>query len=322
MRKTLGALMLLASVAAASAQNYPSRDIKMIVPFPAGGPSDIVARIAADGMSKQLGHNIIVENVGGAGGTLGSRAPPKRAGRLHHSRRQHGLVHRRAVLLSKPQIRHQGLRADRHVGQRAGRDFDQPSSAGDQPQGIRRLGQGERRRRQAGAWRPRRHRAYGVSDVQPDGGHQPDNGRLSRHGPGHERPDGRARRHGLRAGRRDGGGDSGQQGQGPGRRRPVASCGAARHADLEGGRPAGVSAQHLERRFRAEGHAEGHRRQARGRARQGARRSATAERLGKLGGAVPPKAERGPDFLRKGIATEVTRWSPILKEAAATAKPN
>ena len=70
--RVVGALAALAIASAAQAQNYPSREIKMIVPFPAGGPSDIVARIAADGMSKQLGHNIIIENVGGAGGTVGA----------------------------------------------------------------------------------------------------------------------------------------------------------------------------------------------------------------------------------------------------------
>ena len=70
--KALGALAALAIASAAHAQNYPSREIKMIVPFPAGGPSDIVARIAADGMSKYLGHNIVIENVGGAGGTIGA----------------------------------------------------------------------------------------------------------------------------------------------------------------------------------------------------------------------------------------------------------
>src|SRR4029453_13882739 len=67
----VGALAALAIAGTAQAQNYPSREIKMIVPFPAGGPSDIVARIAADGMSKHLGHNIVIENVGGAGGTVG-----------------------------------------------------------------------------------------------------------------------------------------------------------------------------------------------------------------------------------------------------------
>jgi tripartite-type tricarboxylate transporter receptor subunit TctC len=44
----------------------------MIVPFPAGGPSDTVARIAADGMTRHLGHNVVIENVGGAGGTIGA----------------------------------------------------------------------------------------------------------------------------------------------------------------------------------------------------------------------------------------------------------
>jgi tripartite-type tricarboxylate transporter receptor subunit TctC len=44
----------------------------MIVPYPAGGPSDVVARIVADGMSKRLGQSIVIENVGGAGGTLGT----------------------------------------------------------------------------------------------------------------------------------------------------------------------------------------------------------------------------------------------------------
>lgn len=44
----------------------------MIVPFPAGGPSDTVARIAADGMTRHLGQNVVIENVGGAGGTIGA----------------------------------------------------------------------------------------------------------------------------------------------------------------------------------------------------------------------------------------------------------
>jgi tripartite-type tricarboxylate transporter receptor subunit TctC len=70
-----GALVaLLPAVASlpATAQTYPTRPITMIVPYPAGGPSDVVARIMADGMSRVLGQNIIIENVGGAGGTIGT----------------------------------------------------------------------------------------------------------------------------------------------------------------------------------------------------------------------------------------------------------
>ena len=54
------------------AQDFPSRSITVIVPFPAGGPSDVVARIVADQMGKVLGQTLVIENAGGAGGTLGS----------------------------------------------------------------------------------------------------------------------------------------------------------------------------------------------------------------------------------------------------------
>src|SRR5215813_8075770 len=53
-------------------KNYPSRAITVVVPFPAGGPSDVVARIVTERMSKVLGQQMVIENVGGAGGTLGS----------------------------------------------------------------------------------------------------------------------------------------------------------------------------------------------------------------------------------------------------------
>jgi tripartite-type tricarboxylate transporter receptor subunit TctC len=70
----------LAWASAAHAQDYPTHSITTIVPFPAGGPSDVVARIVADQMSKVLGQTLVIENVGGAGGTIGSgrvaAAPP------------------------------------------------------------------------------------------------------------------------------------------------------------------------------------------------------------------------------------------------------
>jgi putative tricarboxylic transport membrane protein len=56
----------------AHAQGYPSRSITVVVPFPAGGPSDVVARIVTDHMGRTLGHLMVIENVAGAGGTLGS----------------------------------------------------------------------------------------------------------------------------------------------------------------------------------------------------------------------------------------------------------
>jgi len=62
--------LLLAAPAAA--QTYPSRPITVVVPFPAGGPSDVVARIVSEHMGKVLGQTLVIENVGGAGGTIGS----------------------------------------------------------------------------------------------------------------------------------------------------------------------------------------------------------------------------------------------------------
>jgi tripartite-type tricarboxylate transporter receptor subunit TctC len=59
-------------LAPARAEDYPSRSITVIVPFPAGGASDVVARIVTNQMSKILGQTFIIENVGGAGGTIGS----------------------------------------------------------------------------------------------------------------------------------------------------------------------------------------------------------------------------------------------------------
>ena len=66
------ALAVTLSSAAAFAAGYPERTITMVVPFAAGGPTDTVARLVAESMSKDLGQQIVVENVGGAGGTLGA----------------------------------------------------------------------------------------------------------------------------------------------------------------------------------------------------------------------------------------------------------
>ncbi|MEI8153246.1 MAG: tripartite tricarboxylate transporter substrate-binding protein, partial [Hyphomicrobiales bacterium] len=58
--------------APAHAQDFPNHSINVVVPFPAGGPSDVVARIVTEQMGKVLGQSMVIENVGGAGGTLGS----------------------------------------------------------------------------------------------------------------------------------------------------------------------------------------------------------------------------------------------------------
>jgi len=73
MKSFLASLALAAAVLAPRAPlaAYPDRPITMIVPFAAGGPTDVVARIVSEGMSHTLGQQIVVENVAGAGGTTG-----------------------------------------------------------------------------------------------------------------------------------------------------------------------------------------------------------------------------------------------------------
>ena len=70
MKKLAVALAVLAGIVGAQAQTYPSRPITLIVPFPAGGSTDAVARIMAERMRPLLGQPVIIENVGGAGGSI------------------------------------------------------------------------------------------------------------------------------------------------------------------------------------------------------------------------------------------------------------
>ena len=73
MRRTLAlASILLAAGIATARADYPERPITMIVPFAAGGPTDTVGRLVAEAMTQALGQQVIVENIGGAGGTLGA----------------------------------------------------------------------------------------------------------------------------------------------------------------------------------------------------------------------------------------------------------
>jgi len=74
LKKILGAALagLMASSLSAGAQNYPERPITMVIPFAAGGPTDLLGRVFAARMGEILGQQVIVENVGGAGGMTGS----------------------------------------------------------------------------------------------------------------------------------------------------------------------------------------------------------------------------------------------------------
>jgi len=69
----LASLSMGSSIEASHAEGYPERTIKIVVPFPAGGPTDVAARLVAQSLSSRLGHNVIVENQAGAGGRIGAK---------------------------------------------------------------------------------------------------------------------------------------------------------------------------------------------------------------------------------------------------------
>ena len=109
----LAAVASLACTASIKAQEWPSRPITMINPFAAGGPNDVLARLFAQRMGEILGQSIVIENVGGAGGTAptGSRkapptatpscsAPSARRRRTRRCSRNPPIIRRRISLLS------------------------------------------------------------------------------------------------------------------------------------------------------------------------------------------------------------------------------
>jgi len=71
-RALLAALLFAGAPAAASAQDWPSRPLRIVVPFPAGGSADVQTRVIADELSKALGQPVVIENKPGAGGNIGT----------------------------------------------------------------------------------------------------------------------------------------------------------------------------------------------------------------------------------------------------------
>src|SRR5919206_1523284 len=81
MGRTLAALGACLGLAwgSAQAQDWPTRPVTMVIPFAAGGPTDVLGRVMAERMSQLIGQQIVVENVGGAGGMTGSQRVAKAA---------------------------------------------------------------------------------------------------------------------------------------------------------------------------------------------------------------------------------------------------
>ena len=78
--RTILAAMALAASAFASAQDYPSRPVRIIVPYPPGGPTDVIVRVVGNRLGESLGQPVVIENRAGASGMIGAelvaKAPP------------------------------------------------------------------------------------------------------------------------------------------------------------------------------------------------------------------------------------------------------
>ena len=111
----LAAISAVLSVAGGvEAQAYPDRLIKMVVPYPPGGPIDTTARLVVQRLGPILGQTVIIENRAGAGGALGTKAVAGAARRLHAAVRQCQRPGGGTGGLSLSRLRHrQALHADR-----------------------------------------------------------------------------------------------------------------------------------------------------------------------------------------------------------------
>jgi tripartite-type tricarboxylate transporter receptor subunit TctC len=75
--KLLLAIVLALGAAAAQAQAYPAKPVRLVIPFPPGGSNDVVGRVVAAQLSERLGESVLVDNRGGGGGTIGMNAAAK-----------------------------------------------------------------------------------------------------------------------------------------------------------------------------------------------------------------------------------------------------
>src|SRR5688500_1169437 len=75
--KTLLALLLAVLSAAASAQTYPAKPVRLIIPFPPGGSNDVVGRAIGQQLSERLGQGVVIDNRGGAGSVIGTNEAAK-----------------------------------------------------------------------------------------------------------------------------------------------------------------------------------------------------------------------------------------------------
>ena len=323
-RLVVATLAVIAVAASASAQDYPTRNITFIVPFPAGGPSDIVARIAAEAMQKHLGQNIVIENVAGAGGTTGAtRAAESNPDGYTLFAASMGTI------IAAPTF-YPNLKSD------SNKDFEPIGMSANAPAGIAISNNVPAKdMKEFIAWA----KAKGVDAKQAHGGiggtsHmaclmvnqaagiKPTMVAYRGMGPGMNdlmggHIDIACEQAIVLAAAIQGGKVKGLAIAGPNRLAALPDVPTAKEAgipEFDMNIWSGIYAPKNTPKAIVDKLAAA--------LDKALDDPATAEKLGKLGGTVPPKAERGPEYLRKTVAKDIVYWAPILKEAAAASKQN
>lgn len=315
----LAAPLMIGGLLPLQAQTYPAHNITMIVPFPAGGPSDIVARIAAEGMGKHLGANIVIENVGGAGCTIGATraAEAKPDGYTVFAASM-------GTIIAAPTF-YPNLKYD------SNKDFEPIGMSANAPAAVsikkdipaKDLKEFVAWAKQKGTEVKQAHGGVGGTShmacllFNQAVGIKPTQVAYRGMGPamndlmgGHI--DVACEQAVVMVGAINGEKVNGIVVAGPKRLAAIPKVPTAPEAGVPAfqlniwsgiyapkGTPKEIVAKLADALDKALDD------------------PATAEKLGNLGGTVPPKAERGPDFLRKTVASDIPRWAPILKEAAA-----
>ena len=153
-----GAAALPAVSRIARAQAYPTRPVRIIVGFPAGGPADIIARLIGQWLSERLGQPFIIENRPGAGSNIATEAVVRcAAGRLHAAAGRSGERDQRDALRQAQLQFHPRHRAGRGHQPRAQRHGGQSIGSGQDRSRVHRLRQGQSGQAQHGVGR-HRHR--------------------------------------------------------------------------------------------------------------------------------------------------------------------
>ncbi len=323
-RLVVATLAFAAFAASASAQDYPTRNITFIVPFPAGGPSDIVARIAAEAMQKHLGQNIVIENVAGAGGTTGAtRAAEANPDGYTLFAASMGTI------IAAPTF-YPNLKYD------SNKDFEPIGMSANAPAALavsnnvpaKDMKEFIAWAKQKGVDVKQAHGGVGGTShmaclmVNQAAGIKPTQVAYRGMGPGMNdlmggHIDIACEQAIVMAAAIQGGKVKGLAIAGPQRLAALPDVPTAKEAGVPEFNmniwsgiyaPKNTPKAVVDKLAAALDKALDD--------------PATAEKLGKLGGTVPPKAERGPDYLKKTVAKDIIYWAPILKEAAAASKQN